>query len=283
MEVCKKFAGLDLEITTTDKKIKIVDSKSLNTAIEAAIAAKQPFLQLEAVETAPKEEPKKEEPKEEPKQEAKEDKKNPPEQPKAAPKKEEQPPAPKKEERKEEPKKEEQKKEQPASTGCKFCPNCGTPNPGKFCSNCGNKCDAAAPAAPAAQQPKEEHRPTTPPPSALDETDTLCGECGKPVAGGIKALNKYWHDECFVCSVCRSPFKSGMKLMQHEGKPICEKCYDETCVPRCFKCGKPLTGKYLIVDGHDYHSDCFVCTKCGNPFTSSYLIVNGQPICKKCA
>jgi len=35
---------------------------------------------------------------------------------------------------------------------------------------------------------------------------TFCGACKRPIFGqSIRALDKKWHQECFVCSQCRCP------------------------------------------------------------------------------
>jgi len=276
--------------------IKIVDSASLKSAIEHCIEHKQPFLQLEGEDEAPKEEPKKEEPKVEPKKE----------EPKVEPKKEE----PKVEPKKEEPKAQTtpstpaktatQPRPQTTSSNLskqtvstpvtpskpaaapqqtpKFCSNCGAKLAGgKFCQECGTKIEGNVEVP--TSQPQ---RKSTPPPSALEEDMTLCPKCGKPVESGTKALGKFWHHDCFTCSICGEKFGGNRRVMEDNGKPICSVCYHETCAQRCFKCGKEIEGKYLIVDNHNYHPQCFVCTRCGKPFNGSYLLLNGQPVCKKC-
>ncbi|KAL7721323.1 Lim domain [Entamoeba marina] len=249
--------------------IEIVDSDSLLAAIEACIANKQPFLQLEAEDA--KEAP------------AKPAQPSTPAKPvqQSTPSKPAQPSTPSKPAQQSTP----SKPAQPSSTTAtpskpKFCSECGAKlGGGKFCAECGAKTDAeSVPSTPS----KPQHRPTTPPPGTMDDDECRCAQCGNIVEGGVKALGKYWHSDCFVCSICQEKFGGNRKLMEHEGKPVCSICYNETFVPRCFKCGKPLEGKYLVVDDHNYHSSCFVCTRCQKPFTGSYMIVSGQPVCKKC-
>ncbi|MBA4317591.1 MAG: hypothetical protein C0412_04245, partial [Flavobacterium sp.] len=45
---------------------------------------------------------------------------------------------------------------------------------------------------------------------------------------------------------------------------------------KCNYCGKPISGKYLIVEGKVFHPEHFLCTKCGNPISGSFTTVNGK-------
>ncbi|EKE38328.1 hypothetical protein ENUP19_0274G0021 [Entamoeba nuttalli] len=268
-EIEQKYSGAKFQIIYKGDgtSFKIVDTKSLTDAIEHCIEHKQPFLQLEGQDEV-KETPK---PAAQPQKEvAKPTPSTPAKQP-TTPAKTPATVAPST------PSKTEPAPASPSKP--KFCTNCGAKlSGGKFCSECGAPTGESA----VSHEPTTQHRPTTPPPSALDEDIIKCGKCGKPVEGGVKALGRYWHTDCFTCSVCGEKFGGNRKLMEHDGKPICSICYEETCVPRCFKCGKPLDGKYLVVDDHNYHPNCFVCTRCGKPFNGSYMLINGQPVCKKC-
>ncbi len=44
----------------------------------------------------------------------------------------------------------------------------------------------------------------------------------------------------------------------------------------CNYCGKPISGKYLIVEGKFYHPEHFLCTKCAKPIAGSFITVNGK-------
>jgi len=278
-ELIKKFNDADIDVYYEGKtKILINDDESLKAAIDDCIASKQAFLQLVAQDKPDQEEqppqpvqqPVQSKPAEQPKPAPTQSK--PAEQPKPAPaqsKPAEQPMSP--------------ANSVPASPSKpKFCSQCGAKlGNGKFCAECGAPVAGGAPtqttpSQPAAQQNVEKEPDFDP--------KFACGKCGKMVvSGGVKALNKLWHTGCFTCKVCGCNFDQNHQLMEDDGKPICSKCYEETCAPRCFKCNNPLTGRYIEVNGHSYHPDCFVCSRCGKPFEGGqYLVVDGKPTCKKC-
>ncbi len=62
----------------------------------------------------------------------------------------------------------------------------------------------------------------------------------------------------------------------------------------CVQCGKPVQGKYLIVEGKIYHPEHFLCDKCGKKINGSYTkegnrffhpecyTVQGDLICAEC-
>ncbi|ELP90406.1 lim domain, putative [Entamoeba invadens IP1] len=283
-ELKKKYPNylFDIVYKGDTTPIIITDNKTLTDAIDHCVNKKEAFLQLEAQdkikeEPKPKEEPKKVEPKE---QQKKEEPKPKADVKKEEPKKTE----PKKEEKKEEPKtpaKAQPPQSPEKQSAPKFCPNCGVKLNGsvKFCSECGAKIGGETTSTKKeSEKPKEQEKPAT------IISAELCAKCGKPVAGGIKAIGKFYHEDCFVCTLCGEKFGGDRKIMEHNGDVVCSLCYEETYVERCYKCGKPLVGKYLVVDGHNYHDTCFVCSRCGEKFSGSYMITSeGLPVCKKCA
>ncbi|BFU24534.1 lim zinc finger domain containing protein [Entamoeba histolytica] len=202
-------------------------------------------------------------------------------------------------------------------SGAKFCPNCGTSiNGSKFCPNCGEKIIESNPTTTQKkeeskqeeqkkeekkkpkenikkeeskenikkEEPKEEHscKNACHPITEKGDKDH-CGKCGKEVSSGVMALDRIWHEECFVCNECGEHFGGEHKLMEIEGNPVCSLCYVANHVPKCETCGKPLDGQYVVVDGKNYHPQCFVCTNCGAPIQGSYMIKNGKIVCKNCA
>ncbi|EMS14636.1 hypothetical protein KM1_011660, partial [Entamoeba histolytica HM-3:IMSS] len=134
------------------------------------------------------------------------------------------------------------------------------------------------------EEPKEEHscKNACHPITEKGDKDH-CGKCGKEVSSGVMALDRIWHEECFVCNECGEHFGGEHKLMEIEGNPVCSLCYVANHVPKCETCGKPLDGQYVVVDGKNYHPQCFVCTNCGAPIQGSYMIKNGKIVCKNCA
>lgn len=52
----------------------------------------------------------------------------------------------------------------------------------------------------------------------------VCAGCEQPIKGTVvKALNKEWHKQCFVCSKCSGPFVGGTFAVKG-GKPFCTNC-----------------------------------------------------------
>ncbi|PRP89314.1 lim domain protein [Planoprotostelium fungivorum] len=50
-----------------------------------------------------------------------------------------------------------------------------------------------------------------------------CGGCGQPIAGPfLKAMNKEWHQACFVCKNCKGSFASG--FFEKHGAALCKNC-----------------------------------------------------------
>jgi len=90
-----------------------------------------------------------------------------------------------------------------------------------------------------------------------------CAACGKALTGGIIcALDKKWHEGCFVCAHCAKPF-AGAKFIDKDGLPYHSACHTELFASRCTSCSEPLQGKYVTVEGLKYHKACFVCKACG--------------------
>jgi len=52
---------------------------------------------------------------------------------------------------------------------------------------------------------------------------TVCGKCGKNIDGKcVRALEKNWHQECFVCAKCKCVLKG--QVMMSEGQVYCAPC-----------------------------------------------------------
>eukprot|EP01117_Protostelium_nocturnum_P003688 TRINITY_DN1496_c0_g1_i1.p1 TRINITY_DN1496_c0_g1~~TRINITY_DN1496_c0_g1_i1.p1 ORF type:complete len:1155 (+),score=559.92 TRINITY_DN1496_c0_g1_i1:114-3578(+) len=51
----------------------------------------------------------------------------------------------------------------------------------------------------------------------------ICAGCSQVISGQfLKAVNKEWHQACFVCTTCKSPFTSG--FFEKNGMPHCRDC-----------------------------------------------------------
>lgn len=53
------------------------------------------------------------------------------------------------------------------------------------------------------------------------------------------AMGKPWHPECFRCTVCVKPLQPD-NFKEHDGKPYCEKDYNNLFAPKCAGCKGPI-------------------------------------------
>eukprot|EP01105_Mastigella_eilhardi_P012263 TRINITY_DN2815_c0_g1_i2.p1 TRINITY_DN2815_c0_g1~~TRINITY_DN2815_c0_g1_i2.p1 ORF type:complete len:869 (-),score=235.79 TRINITY_DN2815_c0_g1_i2:97-2703(-) len=117
------------------------------------------------------------------------------------------------------------------------------------------------------------------------ESQPKCAACGKPIeTGGVQALGKQWHRNCFVCAGCNKQFSGGFATK--DGKPYCQACAGAASPPAvCSACGKPVSGSVLRALNKPWHPDCFVCNKCKTPLAGKGFFDpgDGSPICKACA
>eukprot|EP01106_Pelomyxa_sp_JSP_P000037 TRINITY_DN1004_c0_g1_i2.p1 TRINITY_DN1004_c0_g1~~TRINITY_DN1004_c0_g1_i2.p1 ORF type:complete len:320 (-),score=107.04 TRINITY_DN1004_c0_g1_i2:112-1011(-) len=185
-----------------------------------------------------------------------------------------------------------------ASTGT--CSKCHVPLvPGsRFCSGCGATVAAAAAAAAAAPAPvatmsaSAATAPAAPPParpppvdvsaSAAPKKDSnICGGCNLPVNAGVRALDKLWHQGCFVCTGCKAALSSGFRAQA--GMPYCASCHNSLFAEKCASCQRAITGGFLDVGGQHYHTTCFVCSICKKPPEGTYRLKAGAILCSKCS
>lgn len=78
-------------------------------------------------------------------------------------------------------------------------------------------------------QPVCESCGNKPRPSSSSAAPTKsCGGCGRPITPGtsyMQALDKCWHDSCFVCASCRKDLDGSFYPRQN--KPYCNNCKDK--------------------------------------------------------
>lgn len=110
----------------------------------------------------------------------------------------------------------------------------------------------------------------------------VCTGCGGALTlQALIALGSSWHPECFVCSICTKPF-DGEAFVAHEGKPMHKACFAAAHGPKCSKCGLPISGSAVIVEGKKMHPECFTCTTCSCVLEGRYgLGQDQQPYCAK--
>lgn len=104
----------------------------------------------------------------------------------------------------------------------------------------------------------------------------ICSRCGNPIMQGsrqgkttLKALGKYYHEDCFTCADCGTFLKP--KYFPYEvekGKDtilLCQYDYFKRHNLLCHVCDKPLRGLYYTAFGERYDEEHFSCTICGTP------------------
>ena len=68
----------------------------------------------------------------------------------------------------------------------------------------------------------------------------MCAACNKPILNKVvKALGKQWHPEHFTCACCDAELGS-TTYYESNGRPYCEKDYNELYAPRCAYCNGPI-------------------------------------------
>jgi len=116
-----------------------------------------------------------------------------------------------------------------------------------------------------------------------------CVACRSPIQSeSIQALGGVWHTGCFKCGgTCGELFaKTGNnRVLEKDGKPYCENCYDAKFGEQCAAgCGRGLGPQRVKALGSLWHPDCFRCTACKAKFEGSGVINRGgKPYCKTCS
>ncbi|KAK6460268.1 hypothetical protein DFJ63DRAFT_321022 [Scheffersomyces coipomensis] len=96
----------------------------------------------------------------------------------------------------------------------------------------------------------------------------FCNKCGLEItAQFVRAMQKAFHLECFVCdecgNECSSKFftfdkidpKTGLKIQV----PLCDYDYFKNLDLICFDCNQGIRGRYITALGHKYHVEHFRC------------------------
>lgn len=75
----------------------------------------------------------------------------------------------------------------------------------------------------------------------------------------VKAMDKTWHEEHFVCGgPCKKPM-SGQPFFERDGKPYCKSDFEKLFAAKCENCQQPITDKTVIALNANWHKDCFTC------------------------
>ncbi|XP_051965252.1 leupaxin-like [Xyrauchen texanus] len=109
-----------------------------------------------------------------------------------------------------------------------------------------------------------------------------CASCGKCIVGKIiTALGQVWHQEHFVCMVCREELGT-CGYFERDGKPYCEKDYQNLFSPHCAYCQGPITQNILTAMDQTWHPEHFFCSHCGDMFgTDGFMERDRKPYCSR--
>merc|ERR1711874_410174 len=140
-----------------------------------------------------------------------------------------------------------------------------------------------------------------------------CTTCSQEITDcAMKAGEKLYHENHFICCVCKTSLKT-MAVYTKNEELYCEADYMSKYVPVCARCEQYITQEcvkamekswhpehfqchgclvqfsgsmsYREKDSQPYCDSCFVCTECSTTFEGSknFYSVEGQPVCGACA
>lgn len=121
-----------------------------------------------------------------------------------------------------------------------------------------------------------------------EEDDTLerCGGCRRGMKNGAEITlsgGKCFHFSCFKCEVCGVEL-SKRKYAYTGGMLLCEPCIKTAVRTTCHKCilTIEMDDIKLIVDGKEFHQNCFACSQCSVKLESVYGSKGGEYYCESC-
>ncbi|SCU92324.1 LANO_0E00364g1_1 [Lachancea nothofagi CBS 11611] len=110
-------------------------------------------------------------------------------------------------------------------------------------------------------------RPVLGPAQHSSRYSKVCARCDKVIArGSLKALGRYYHEDCFVCydcgKVCKPKYFPFEDPASKQLIPLCQQDYFKRNNLLCFVCGKALRGVYYNAFGKLYDEEHFCCKIC---------------------
>lgn len=118
-----------------------------------------------------------------------------------------------------------------------------------------------------------------------------CAKCNHYIIGRfIRAVNKCWHPNCFLCEECQIPL-ADHGFMRHKNRSLCHNCHaieKEAATNKhiCNKCHSYIDESDqlppLRYKGDTYHSYHFNCNSCGIQLRSDARQVNEDLYCLRC-
>jgi len=108
--------------------------------------------------------------------------------------------------------------------------------------------------------------------------ENICAGCGKAISENENykiVLDKLYHHEHFLCSVCGKVITGTFFLS--DDKFYHGSCYQDSVLPKCAVCGKPIQTEYITLDSKAYHPKCYSdsiaprCSLCGGIIREQYI------------
>ncbi|KAJ1816537.1 Transforming growth factor beta-1-induced transcript 1 protein, partial [Coemansia sp. RSA 2598] len=91
----------------------------------------------------------------------------------------------------------------------------------------------------------------------LQRFSPSCHACSVQITSGemVVALGRTYHSDCFVCSICQSPF-IGDVCYEHDSQPLCEWHWYIQNGLLCTDCGGIIKNQCVLTRGKKYHQTC---------------------------
>ncbi|KAJ2809892.1 Transforming growth factor beta-1-induced transcript 1 protein [Coemansia furcata] len=91
----------------------------------------------------------------------------------------------------------------------------------------------------------------------LQRFSPSCHACSVQITSGemAVALGRTYHSDCFVCSICQSPF-IGDVCYEHDSQPLCEWHWYIQNGLLCTECGGIIKNQCVLTRGKKYHQVC---------------------------
>lgn len=117
-----------------------------------------------------------------------------------------------------------------------------------------------------------------------------CSGCNQYIIGGfVRALNKCWHPNCFLCNHCRAPL-TDQGFIKSNNEAICHGCniLNKSSILKkhtCYRCKALVSeeeGDLLKFKDEFYHAYHFNCQRCGIVLDKDARPIDNDLYCLKC-
>nr|XP_040570254.1 LOW QUALITY PROTEIN: protein prickle-like [Lepeophtheirus salmonis] len=122
------------------------------------------------------------------------------------------------------------------------------------------------------------------------QNPSKCDNCTESIGGGDisviasrAGLNRFWHPNCFTCTVCNELLVD-LIYFYKDGKLYCGRHNAETMKPRCSACDEIiLSDECTEAEGRAWHMKHFACFECDRQLGGQrYIMREGRPYCLQC-